>query len=91
VPLVGFSPILVSDAIHIAGDAYSKLPGVYSLQNLDESKATTQEFFTAYHEEFGDKELTEHLAQTYDGIVVLAEALNSTGGKAARSSRMLST
>jgi branched-chain amino acid transport system substrate-binding protein len=49
--LFGFSPILVRDAIHIAGDAYSRLPGVYSLQNLDESKATTREFFTAYREE----------------------------------------
>jgi ABC-type branched-subunit amino acid transport system substrate-binding protein len=79
--LVGFGSILVSDASHIAGHSYSKLPGVYLLQNLDESKATTREFFAAYHEEFGDEELSGHLAKIYDGIVVLAEALKPNGGE----------
>lgn len=81
VPLVGFSPILVSDAITIAGDAYSELPGVYSLQNLDQNKQATQDFFAAYEEEFGADHLTEHPAQTYDALMILADALTETQGE----------
>ncbi|HEY0903020.1 MAG TPA: ABC transporter substrate-binding protein [Marmoricola sp.] len=81
VPLVGFSPILVSDAIKIAGAAYTDLPGVYSLQNLDQTKETTQEFFTAYEDEFGEADLTEHPAQTYDAMMILAAALEETKGE----------
>lgn len=81
VPLVGFSPILVNDAIKIAGDAYSELPGVYSLQNLDQNKAEAKEFIEEYHDEFGEADLTEHPAQTYDAIMILAEALKASKGE----------
>lgn len=81
IPLIGFSPILVADAIQIAGDAYSQLPGVYSLQNLDQNKESTQEFIAAYTEEFGEVNLTEHPAQTYDAIQILAEALRTSDGE----------
>ncbi|WP_269304982.1 ABC transporter substrate-binding protein [Aeromicrobium sp. HA] len=81
VPLIGFSPILVNDAIKIAGDAYSELPGVYSLQNLDQTKDGTKEFFAAYAEEFGEDKLTEHPAQTYDAFHVLADALKASDGE----------
>lgn len=80
VPLVGFSPILVSDAIKIAGDAYTNLPGVYSLQNLDQNKATTKAFTAAYVAKYGAADLTEQPAQTYDAMMVLADALKQTGG-----------
>lgn len=80
-PLIGFSPILVNDAIKIAGDAYTDLPGVYSLQNLDQTKDSTQAFFDAYTKEFGEDTLTEHPAQTYDAFHVLVEALKATDGK----------
>lgn len=81
VPLVGFSPILVSDAIKIAGDAYTDLPGVYSLQNLDQNKQSTKDFIDRYTEEFGEADLTEHPAQTYDALMILADALEETGGE----------
>lgn len=81
VPLVGFSPILVSDAIKIGGDAYSELPGVYSLQNLDMSKPAYTTFYDAYAAEFGDDDLTEHSAQTYDAVKIMAAALKETGGE----------
>lgn len=81
VPLVGFSPILVSDAIKIAGAAYTELPGVYSLQNLDQEKEAFQEFLAAYTEEFGEADLTEHPAQTYDAVKILASALEKTKGE----------
>jgi branched-chain amino acid transport system substrate-binding protein len=80
VPLVGFSPILVSDAIKIAGDAYSKLPGVYSLQNLDQTKASTKTFIADYTKKYGAADLTEQPAQTYDAIKVLASALTASKG-----------
>jgi branched-chain amino acid transport system substrate-binding protein len=81
VPLIGFSPILVSDAIKIAGDAYTDLPGVYSLQNLDQNKASTKEFVAAYEKEYGEADLTEQPAQTYDAMKILAAALEETGGE----------
>lgn len=81
VPLVGFSPILVSDAIKIAGDAYTDLPGVYSLQNLDQNKATTKEFIAAYTDKYGAEDLTEQPAQTYDAFMLLADSLKETKGK----------
>lgn len=81
VPLIGFSPILVSDAIQIAGDAYSQLPGVYSLQNLDLTKESSKTFISDYVEEFGEADLTEHPAQTYDAINILAEALRASDGQ----------
>jgi branched-chain amino acid transport system substrate-binding protein len=81
VPLVGFSPILVNDAIKIAGDAYSKLPGVYSLQNLDQNKPQAKEFIAAYQKKYGSADLTEQPAQTYDAIKVLAESLKASKGE----------
>lgn len=81
VPLVGFSPILVNDAIKIAGEAYTKLPGVYSLQNLDQTKASTKEFIAAYTKKYGEADITEQPAQTYDAVVVLTEALKGSKGK----------
>jgi branched-chain amino acid transport system substrate-binding protein len=81
VPLVGFSPILVNDAIKIAGDAYSELPGVYSLQNLDQNKPQAKEFIAAYQKKYGDADLTEQPAQTYDAVKVLAEALKASKGE----------
>ncbi|MEU7766568.1 ABC transporter substrate-binding protein [Nocardia sp. NPDC049190] len=81
VPLVGFSPILVSDAIKIAGNAYSDLPGVYSLQNLDQKKAATKAFMAAYQAKYGTEDLTEQPAQTYDALMILASALGKTKGK----------
>lgn len=80
-PLIGFSPILVNDAIEIAGEAYSELPGVYSLQNLDQTKDATQAFFDAYTAEFGEDKLTEQPAQTYDTVKILAAALEATDGE----------
>lgn len=81
VPLVGFSPILVNDAIKIAGDAYSELPGVYSLQNLDQTKESTKTFISDYTKKFGEADLTEQPAQTFDAIKVLAEALETSKGE----------
>jgi branched-chain amino acid transport system substrate-binding protein len=81
VPLIGFSPILVSDAVKIAGKAYSDLPGVYSLQNLDQTKDSTKSFIADYKAKFGAADLTEHPAQTFDAINVLTEALKASGGE----------
>lgn len=81
VPLIGFSPILVSDAIKIAGKAYTALPGVYSLQNLDQTKESTKSFIADYRAKFGNADLTEQPAQTFDAINVLVGALKSDGGE----------
>ena len=81
VPLIGFSPILVDDAISIGGEAYAELPSVYSLQNVDQNKADFQAFRDAYFAEFGEADLTEHPAQTYDAMNMLVEALIATGGE----------
>jgi branched-chain amino acid transport system substrate-binding protein len=81
VPLIGVSPILVNDAIKIAGKAYTDLPGVYSLQNLDQTKDSTKSFIADYKAKFGDADLTEQPAQTFDAINVLVEALKSDGGE----------
>jgi branched-chain amino acid transport system substrate-binding protein len=81
VPLVGFSPILVDDAVAIGGEAYAQLPSVYSLQNLDQNKPEFKEFKEAYTTEYGEADLTEHPAQTYDAIMILAAALEKTGGE----------
>lgn len=81
VPLFGFSPILYKDAISVAGDAYSKLPGVYSVQTLDETKPEFKEFAARYAAEFGKSSLPEQAAQTYDAVNVMAAALKVTKGK----------
>lgn len=81
VPLIGFSPILVDDAIAIGGDAYAELPSVYSLQNVDQNKAEFVSFREAYFGEFGEADLTEHPAQTYDAVQMLADSLTVTDGE----------
>lgn len=81
VPLIGFSPILVDDAIAIGGEAYASLPSVYSLQNIDQNKAAFQMFRDSYFEEFGEADLTEHPAQTYDAVTMLVASLRVTGGE----------
>jgi branched-chain amino acid transport system substrate-binding protein len=81
VPLIGFSPILVDDAVAIGGEAYAKLPAVYSLQNLDQNKPEFKAFKKAYTEKYGEADLTEHPAQTYDAVKILAAALDKTDGK----------
>jgi branched-chain amino acid transport system substrate-binding protein len=81
VPLIGFSPILVSDAVKIGGDAYKKLPAVYSLQNLDQQKPSFKDFQARYTAKYGAADLTEQPAQTWDSIMVLAQALSKTAGK----------
>jgi len=81
VPLIGFSPILVADAVKIGGEAYKELPSVYSLQNLDQEKPSFQEFKTTYTAKFGEATLTEHPAQTWDSIMILAKALSTTAGQ----------
>lgn len=81
VPLFGFSPILYADAISVAGDAYKTLPGVYSVQTLDETKPEFKDFAAKYAKEFGASKLPEQAAQTYDAVHVMADAMQASKGQ----------
>jgi branched-chain amino acid transport system substrate-binding protein len=80
VPVVSFSPMLSPDARDAAGAAFTELPGVYGLQTLDTEAADTQEWMAAFEDKFDERPTTEHPAQVYDGIMVMAAALSEAGG-----------
>jgi branched-chain amino acid transport system substrate-binding protein len=83
VPLIGFSPILVPDAVKIAGGAYDVLPGVYTLQCVDVSKPQYTELFDAYNAEFDEVPvLTEQVVQAAAAVDWLAAGFEETKGEA---------
>jgi len=78
VPLIGFSPITVPDAVKIAGEAYTQLPGVYTLQTIDPTKPEYQAFIAEYNANFEPVEqLNEQPTQAYDAINWIIEALRT--------------
>lgn len=83
VPLIGFSPILVPDAVKIAGGAYDVLPGVYTLQCVDVSKPQYQELLDAYNAEFDEVAvLTETVVQAAAAVDWLAAGFEESKGEA---------
>lgn len=82
VPLIGFSPITVPDAVKIAGSAYDTLPGVYTLQTIDPSKPQYQDLVAAYSAKYGDTaQLSEQVTQTDDVVSFIFEGLGATNGE----------
>lgn len=82
VPLIGFSPITVPDAVKIAGEAYNTLPGVYTLQTIDPSKPQYQQLIADYSAAYGDTaQLSEQVTQTDDVVSFILEGLAATNGE----------
>jgi len=82
VPLIGFSPITVPDAVKIAGSAYDTLPGVYTLQTIDPTKPQYQELVADYSAAYGDTpQLSEQVTQTDDVLSFILEGLAATNGE----------
>ena len=78
VPLIGFSPITVPDAVKIAGEAYKQLPGVYTLQTIDPTKPEYQAFIAEYSANIEPiEQLNEQPTQAYDGINLIIAALRA--------------
>lgn len=82
VPYIGFSPIVLPDAVEIGGDAYAELPGVYTLQMADTTKDSYQELLAAYNAEYDEVEnLPEQVLGAWDAMQFLADGLEVTGGE----------
>lgn len=82
VPFLGFSPISFEDAVTVQAGAYDQLEGVYTLQTVDTQKPQYKEFHEAYNANFDEEEvLPEMVPQTYDAIMLLADALKASGGE----------
>lgn len=86
VPLIGFSSPVAADAIKIGGDAYKRVP-VYSIQNKQPDKPAFLDFAKKYAAEYGGGtaeewagKLPEPTGATYDALMVLKKALDSTKG-----------
>jgi len=86
VPVVGFGSLIAPDALKIGGDAYTKLPAVYTLANQQPSKPQYQDFIKAYAKEYGGSVdtlalgLAEQAAATWDAFTVLKKGLDATAG-----------
>ena len=82
VPLIGFSPIVNSDAVKIAGDAYTQLPGVYTLNTVDTTKPTYQSTLSDYNSKFTQVgNLPEQPLQSGDAIDFIVAGLEKTNGE----------
>jgi len=86
VPFIGFSPVGLPDAISIAGDAYDKLPGVYTLSTADRTNPEYEQLFDAYNGAYDKIEgLPEQALGAYDAVRWLGEGLAASaceGGEA---------
>jgi branched-chain amino acid transport system substrate-binding protein len=82
VPLIGFSPVVVPDAVRIAGEAYNELPGVYLLQCVDTQKQGYIDLLEDYNANFEEVDnLPEQVVQTISALEWLNVALAETGGE----------
>lgn len=83
VPLIGFSPIVLPDAINISAGAYDTLPGVYTLQTADTTKDIYTSLLERYNAKYDDIEnLPEQMLGAYDALMWLARGLEETSGEA---------
>ncbi|MFT4289150.1 ABC transporter substrate-binding protein [Nocardioides sp.] len=86
VPVVGFGSLIAPDALKIGGDAYTKLPAIYTLANQQPSKPEYQAFIKAYADEYGGDPddlalgLAEQAGATWDAFTVLKKGLDATEG-----------
>lgn len=87
VPVMGLTTMAGPDAVSVAGDAYSKLPGLYVTLARDTESPAYQEFLDAYAAEYPDDESApnDFALQTYDAFQLLESALDASdceGGQA---------
>lgn len=76
VPFIGFSPVGLPDAISIAGDAYDKLPGVYTLSTADRTNPNYKKLLDAYDKAYDPIDgLPEQALGAYDAVRWLSEGL----------------
>lgn len=86
VPVVGFGSLTAGNALQIGGDAYSQLPGVYTLANDSPGKPAFVKLMTDYAKAYGgdaqalQTTINEQVPDTYDGFMVIRQALNATKG-----------
>jgi branched-chain amino acid transport system substrate-binding protein len=86
VPVVGFGSLIAPDAQKIGGDAYTKLPAIYTLANQQPSKPEYQDFIKKYAAEYGGNPdelalgLAEQNAATWDAFTSLKDGLDATKG-----------
>ncbi|MFI5436278.1 ABC transporter substrate-binding protein [Rhodococcus baikonurensis] len=82
VPFIGLSPIGTPDAIQIAEQAYTQLPGVYTLQCTDQNNPNYQKMLADYNAAYPPVDgLTEQSVQTGVALEWIAEGLGKTGGE----------
>lgn len=82
VPLIGFSPIGNPDAIKIADKAYEELPGVYTLQCVDQTNPLYKKLLEDYNAKFTPvKQLGEQAVQSAVGLDWIVMGLEKSGGK----------
>lgn len=82
VPLLGLSPIVLPDAVSIAGDAYNTLPGVYTVECADVTKPEYKDLVDAYNARYHKVDsLPEQVLGIYDATNFMLQALKKSGGK----------
>jgi branched-chain amino acid transport system substrate-binding protein len=82
IPVLGFSPIVLPDAVQIAADAYKTLPGVYTVECADPTKPEYRKLLEEYNAEFAKvSTLPEQVLGMYDATQSMLEALKETDGK----------
>jgi len=82
-PVLGFSSLIAPDALKIGGDAFTKLPAIYTFSNMQPSKPQYQEFAKKYAAEYNngtETALVEQAGATYDAFMILDKVLDQTGG-----------
>ena len=88
VPVVGFGSLVAGDALKIGGAAYSQMPGVYTVQNVDPNNAQYQKFLKEYAAAYDGNAATlattlnEQAADTYTAFMALKLGLDADKGDA---------
>lgn len=79
VPLIGFSPIVLPDAISTSAGAYDTLPGVYTLQTADTTKDLYKSLLERYNKKFDPiKNIPEQMLGSFDALWWLVDGLNES-------------
>lgn len=88
VPVVGFGSLTAEDALKIGGAAYTKMPGVFAVENTDPNNPEFQKFLKEYASAYGGNAaalattINEQAPDTYDAFMALKLGLEGDKGDA---------
>lgn len=81
-PIFSHNGVFTTEAIKLASGDYAQLPGVWGMGTIDLSRDEAVAFYDRMDEAAGfDVPQNEDAGQTYDAVMLIAEALKATNGE----------